>query len=353
MKFDGYGTDDPRMGHILVDAPAGVPLASVLPAGDDAKPRIAFIGFPDDQGVARNGGRVGAAHGPEAALKYIRKVGTIVNAEYDVDLRTIHLVNAGPIQSAPNALSVEDAHVALRARVAEAVSAGFIPFVLGGGNNQSYPNARGLMDALPPATPLAVINIDAHMDVRPFVQGGLAHSGSPFQQLLNDAEFAGPTRRGHFVEFALQGSQCSAEHVAFLRSRDGRRHPGVGTTTDLVWLRDVVPSTPEGGAVGTSAFAAQFRLLLDECARGGEGAVFVSLDLDAVRGCDAPGVSCASPLGLTAQQALDICYVAGTHPAVKLVDLSEYNPKEEEYRTGRLVAMMAYYFAMGLTQRRK
>ncbi len=35
---------------------------------------------------------------------------------------------------------------------------------------------------------LAVINIDAHFDVRP-LKNGLAHSGSPFRLMLEDNDF--------------------------------------------------------------------------------------------------------------------------------------------------------------------
>ena len=59
------------------------------------------------------------------------------------------------------------------------------------------------------------------------------------------------------------------------------------------------------------------------------------------------GVSCPGTVGLTAEEACDICFLAGTSPNVALVDLSEFNPLVEDYRTGRLVANMFYYFLLG------
>jgi formiminoglutamase len=70
-------------------------------------------------------------------------------------------------------------------------------------------------------------------------------------------------------------------------------------------------------------------------------------------------------VGLTAQEALDMCFVAGKNPNVKvlsdllistkvrLFDLSEYNPVIEEYRTGKLVGAMFYYFCMGVAVRKQ
>lgn len=55
-------------------------------------------------------------------------------------------------------------------------------FSIGGSNDQSYPNAKALMESYP-SSRIGVINIDAHFDVRPLKEG-LAHSGSPFRQLL-------------------------------------------------------------------------------------------------------------------------------------------------------------------------
>lgn len=63
------------------------------------------------------------------------------------------------------------------------------------------------------------------------------------------------------------------------------------------------------------------------------------------------GVSCASPIGLSADDALEICFAAGAHPNVQLFDLSEYSPDVEEYHTGKLVANMFYYFCLGYARR--
>lgn len=72
----------------------------------------------------------------------------------------------------------------------------------------------------------------------------------------------------------------------------------------------------------------------------------------AVQGADAPGVSCPGNIGLSAAEALDMCFVAGSNPRVRLFDLSEFNPAVDDYRTGRLVANMWYWFCMGVASRK-
>ena len=66
--------------------------------------------------------------------------------------------------------------------------------------------------------------------------------------------------------------------------------------------------------------------------------------------CDS--VSCSSPLGLTAQEALEICYISGKRNEVRLIDFSEFNPNVgNSEKTVKLMAAMAYEFLVGLTQR--
>lgn len=161
--------------------------------GDDYDPRIGeqikqgdtgdvvLVGFPFDeglflmksalmmQGVRRNGGRVGAAEGPNAVrgygivhsinliFSYLQRLGTAINLEYGVDLRffktsaqcdddlhrSITIADFGNIPGSGEDL--EEGHKQLTRAVATICAKGGIPFVVGGGNDQSYPNACGAL----------------------------------------------------------------------------------------------------------------------------------------------------------------------------------------------------------------
>ncbi len=175
---------------------------------------------------------------------------------------------------------------------------------------------------------MGVINIDAHLDVRPLAEGR-PHSGSSFRQLLEDSRFDGK----NFIEFAAQGAQCSREHAQYIYRKNGR----------ILWLDEV-----QGQRSAVESFEASLGNLGWKCP-----AIFVSFDLDSVMGSEAPGVSCPGVLGLTAREALSIAQAAGRHPSVSLFDLSEFNPQIEEERTGRLAVAMFYYFCLGVASRRK
>ncbi|MFQ5673231.1 MAG: formimidoylglutamase [Nitrospinales bacterium] len=282
---------------------------------------IVLLGFPHDEGVEINGGRVGARSGPQRFRYHIHRFGTVCNPQMNIDLTHIALADAGDI---PTDGALEEAHANLTRHAETILADGGIPFVVGGGNDQSYPNAAALLNQNP-EQPVGVINIDAHLDVRPLKQGR-AHSGSPFRLLLEDDRFDGR----NFVEFASQGSQCNQEHADYVRAKNGR----------ILWLDEA----RRGDCM--SAFREYLGKLAWRCP-----SIFVSFDLDAICGADAPGVSCPGIVGLSAREALTIAYIAGSHPQVDLFDLSEYNPEVEEYRTGRLAAGIFYYFCLGAASR--
>lgn len=282
---------------------------------------IVILGYPHDKGVAINGGRVGSALGPERFRFWLRRFALSFDPEKNIDLSAISISDAGDI---PSDLPHEEAHKALSAKTLEILQAGGIPFVVGGGNDQSYPNASALLSHRVGQS-VGVVNVDAHLDVRP-LKDGHAHSGSPFRLLLDDPRFQGK----HFVEFACQGSQCAKEHAEYATSRKSH----------ILWLDHM---QEKGDPV--MAFRETLGNLAWQC-----GSLFVSFDLDSVS--DAPGVSCPAVIGLSARDALSIAELAGRHPAVDLFDLSEYNPIIESEKTGRLATAMFYHFCLGFASRR-
>ena len=305
---------DPRLFDLLTSSNESV----------EGKTKVGILGYPCDIGVERNGGRPGAKRGPDVIRNRLPKLGPLINPEFEIDLRAkLCLEDRGNVEVTSD--SLEQNHRVLTEQVENVLNEKDILIVLGGGNDQSYCNARGFMNSLKSGG-IGVVNIDAHLDVRPLLEGDLAHSGSPFRQLLTDSDFQNGA--GKFVEFAIQGNQSSAEHAQFVRDSGG----------EIIFLSKV----KENGAKKT------FESVLKSF---GERDVFVSFDIDSIEGAHCPGVSCPAVIGLSSQEALDICFTAGRHRHTRLLDLSEFNPDVEEYRTGTLVCNMIYYFLMGLALR--
>eukprot|EP01102_Stenamoeba_stenopodia_P022319 TRINITY_DN9257_c0_g1_i1.p1 TRINITY_DN9257_c0_g1~~TRINITY_DN9257_c0_g1_i1.p1 ORF type:complete len:342 (+),score=71.65 TRINITY_DN9257_c0_g1_i1:41-1027(+) len=320
-------SDDPRLGDLIKTLDL-----STLSLGEETRSTlqdaVVLVGFPWDEGVRRNGGREGASEAPATVRKLMPRIGTLKNPELGISLKKLKVFDSGDIGSTDaegRPRELEEAHRLLTERVKFIVSHGGIPFVIGGGNDQSYPNVAGLLEATEEG-PYGVVNIDAHFDVRPLKEGRV-HSGSPFRLMLEHPKFS--SRNGKFIEFAAQGNQCSAKHAKYLKEKG----------CDIVWLSQLL----EEGNVRKSFV----QHVLDKF----EGKVFVSFDLDAVASSYAPGVSCPGTIGLTSKDALDICFEAGRDTKVRLFDLSEFNPRIDSYITGRLVVNMFYFFLLGYAKR--
>lgn len=53
------------------------------------------------------------------------------------------------------------------------------------------------------------------------------------------------------------------------------------------------------------------------------------------------------------EEAIEIMFLAGYFDEVKTVNLSEYNPRIEDIKTGQLCAEMFYYFTLGVEFRER
>lgn len=358
-------------------------LGSIIQPGADGD--IVIVGFPFDEGTVRNGGRAGSCNSPDVFRTFLYKMGCLHNMEYGVDLSSLRISDAGNISApaapaaGPAIVSLEEAHEALHKTVRDLLAAGKIVFVIGGSNDQSSSNGRALLDVLDEEaavkkggddkkkkkkkSKMFCVNIDAHFDVRPRMpsspssssspSGLLIHSGCPFRDLLEDGRLDGR----NFVEFAAQGSQCSAEHYNYVTKEKGG---------SVVWLSQLARAKEEDSKMNAGRI---FEQVIDTVMKNakkksdknettsndddddGDDALFVSFDIDSVSGADCPGVSCPSTVGLSAQDAIDICIAAGRNEKTRLFDLSELNVAIEGYRSPRLAVNMFYFFLIGVAQR--
>lgn len=62
------------------------------------------------------------------------------------------------------------------------------------------------------------------------------------------------------------------------------------------------------------------------------------------------GVSTICVKGITTEEAVEICHTAAKEwTNLVAIDVVDYNPFIEDWSTGRLLATMFYYFALGLS----
>lgn len=293
---------DQRIGHLLGGHVNGA-----------SKPRVVIIGFPSDEGVHRNGGRVGAAGAPTEIRRWLyRLTPDPQNHEAFCELveRTVDL---GDLTCSDD---VEQDQAALAQALAPYLRERVFPIVLGGGHETSYGHFLGHVEA---AQKTEIINWDAHPDVRKLIEEK-GHSGSPFRQALQHP--SGNCAR--YTVAGLQPQSVAASHLNFLSDNRGR----------WLWKGDLD--------------AATINALYAEA----DHPVLASFDIDAVDQAFAPGVSAPAVGGLSVELWLHAAYQAGRNPKVSSVDLVECNPVHDlDGRTARLAAVTVWQVLRGLAER--
>lgn len=147
-----------------------------VPLLDFDEKTSALVSFCCDEGIRRNQGRQGAVEGP-LALKE-----SFANLPLHGQANKLKLIDMGDIVCPPNEL--ENAQSALGEIVERLVSNKVFTIVLGGGHETAYGHYLGLRKKWE-KTNLAIVNFDAHFDMRPLLQDQQGTSGTPFLQIAN------------------------------------------------------------------------------------------------------------------------------------------------------------------------
>jgi formiminoglutamase len=269
-----------------------------------------LAGYPDDEGIRLNGGRPGAAGAPEAIRHWLYRMTPSLHGQADAGLIDRGDLNLGE-------LDLPARHQAVRSEAARTLNGGARWIGLGGGHDYGFPDTAGFMDAVEgSARPPLVINLDAHLDVRPADKG--FHSGTPFRRFVE--EFPGV----ELIEIGIQ-SQCNAKaHSQWLRQQGCK-----------IWTLDELSLNDQ------SAGAAICARLLPSLER--PRPVFLSIDLDVFSSAYAPGCSQSWPTGLQPADALMVIDFLAFRADIRAAGLYEVSPPLDiDGRTARLAALLAH-----------
>jgi len=304
--------DDPRLGEIVEFWQGD--RAALMPG------RAVLIGFPEDEGVRRNGGRPGAAEAPDAIRHWLCRL-----SPWDCQAN-IQLTDLPPLDLGNVLISggLEDAQAALGEIIAAVLQSGAIPIVLGGGHETAYGHFLGYAAE---RRKLGIINLDAHLDLRPPVDGK-GHSGSPFRQAMEHPTHALPGEC--YVCLGTQPHALSRHHWLFAREH--------GCT--VRWCEEVRHSLKQH--------------FLAECTRLAAAGcpVYLTIDADVVQAADAPGVSAPNVMGLSGAEVAACARMAGSSAQVSSLDLVEINPRfDRDSQSSRWGALIVWNFLIGLASR--
>jgi formiminoglutamase len=306
--------DDPRLGEV-VEFWRGDP-AALRPG------RPVLIGFPQDEGVRRNGGRVGAAEAPREIRRWLNRL-VPWDGEADADLAQLAPLDLGDVRIEGG---LEETQAALGEVIGAVLRGGAVPVVLGGGHETAYGHYLGYVAA---GLPVGIVNVDAHLDVRPLIEGK-GHSGSPFRQAMEHPTHPLPGER--YVCLGVQPQSAGREHWSYARGRGCYLHPASHVETFL------------------HQYLADAR---DDYRRAGCG-LYLSIDADAARTADVPGVSAPNPAGLAGPEVVALAREAGEMSGVASLDVVEINPHyDRDGQSARWAALVVWNFLAGLAKRRE
>ncbi len=286
---------------------------------DDRVADIVIIGVPTDEGIRRNGGRTGASHAPDAIRSYLGKLTPNNHPLAERSALDITILDAGNAHGE----TLEEIHDSAEAMVRQYLNDGTVIIALGGGHDVTYPLAKGMFNAIG-NKPFSLINLDAHLDVRP-KKDGRHHSGSSFRLLIEEGILDGK----NFTEYGIQSFAYSKEHYDWVTDQGA----SLEFFDELYFDEEII-----------SRFS--------DILTSSELPYYVTFDIDSIRSSDAPGCSAPSPIGFTAEHALAMSFAAGQNNSTRVFDIVEVSPGyDNDGRTCRLAARMIANFISGYLQR--
>jgi formiminoglutamase len=287
---------------------------------------IALLGLPDDTGVQLNGGRPGAAEGPNAFRAALAKYGTNWDAQElrELDVPVYDAGNVPPADGVDEAALLET-HARVERAVREVHELGLVAVCIGGGHDLSLPSITALAKHINGS--LGGVNCDAHLDVRRKVGSGMA-----FRRLIEDRHLD-PKR---FIEVGLGQFANEASDFQWLIEQGAQ----------LIVDGDILDSRQRDGH---SAIPESW---LNVATSQGRNTAFCSLDLDAVNGAYAPGVSAINALGLEVRHVAKLARAAGADAHIRHFDIMELSPPhDQDGRTSRIAALLFLSFLSGWKNR--
>jgi formiminoglutamase len=290
--------NDRLFGQLVSIASANAPRSDLI-----------LYGLPFDGAVL---GRKGAAAGPSA----IRHVARLLKA-YDYQSGELHkrVFDLGDAILPPD--NVSAAHVLAEQASREAKHLAYREnkkparvVTLGGDHSLSFPCAFPYLEEF--GDKLAVINIDAHLDVRSVRMGEPYNSGTSFGRLIENG-------LGSYTVIGAQSFQTSPAYVKRVKDAGG----------SIITAENVFEK-------GARRIATRVLAQLKKFKR-----IYLSVDLDVADASVAPGVSAPRPGGLLAHQIFELVRTICADKRVVACDIMELAPSLEppnSDRTARLAA---------------
>ena len=266
-----------------------------------------LLGFCCDEGIRRNQGRVGAAHGP----KFIRKaLGPIPwNTQKPI-------FDAGDVTCENE--DMEAAQDLLSSLTARMLDKGYFPLVMGGGHEVAFGHFKGFRKHIEKKekNSWGIVNMDAHFDLRPVRDMG--NSGTGFSQIADLSR-----EKGDRFRYMVLGIKRSGNTELLFNRADS-----LGVT--YLTATELYEPSETSEEIIQDFIAPCDHLYLTLCS-------------DVFSTAYVPGVSAPQPLGLAPQRILALMASIIASGKVRCMDVAEISPAyDHDERSSRIAALMLY-----------
>src|SRR5690242_5590436 len=190
---------------------------------------VAIVGVPYDGGTSY---RPGARLGPREIRNQSSLIRTYNYFQKVAPFDRLNVADVGDVDAPP--VSIEKAYDAIEARIGAIADAGARPIAIGGDHSITLPILRALAKR---HGPLALVQIDAHLDTWDEYFGGKYFHGTPFRRAIEEGVIDG--RR--FIQVGIRGPMYGEEDFEFHRQHgitvidiDQVKDRGVGAVVEDV-----------------------------------------------------------------------------------------------------------------------
>lgn len=270
-----------------------------------------ILGYPDDEGIKNNGGRLGSHLAPNVIRKYFYKMRPSLLSTF----KDVKIYDYGNLKIEKDLIV---RHKTATTYLERLLDQGKTIISFGGGHDYAYADGKSFLNFCSDGTkkPL-IINFDAHFDVRNLDHG--ITSGTAFYRLLEEDIF-------DFIEIGIQ-EQCNTKpHFEYLKSKGAH----------VVFLNEIT-------TFGQFDFS-KFKTVIESF--GIENTTcFLSVDIDAFSNAYAPGCSQSFATGLSPDPYFQMMNYFIENFYIRSLGLYEVSPALDfDDKTSKLAALIAYKF---------
>jgi len=304
LFFSKNDNEDPRLGDIFRPH-----------AGEYGAQDFVLLGYPDDEGIRLNGGRIGAAAAPDKIRQFLYKM-TPPESYFTHYKKNRQFLDYGNLQIAGE---IALRHLTALKTLNTLYSFNSKVITLGGGHDYGYPDGASFIQfysGIGRPKPL-IINFDAHLDVRSAAKG--LNSGTPFYRLKTDFG-----DKFSLLEIGLQ-SQCNSvfhwrwakDHNIQTVSLDEIEDSAWQAAYQNKFIQELKPNTP----------------------------VLISFDIDALIASEAGGCSQAWMTGLRLNDCLKFLSFIYKTADTRGIGIYEVSPAlDRDFQTSKTAALLIHHF---------